>query len=243
MNNETQQHLFAQCKAYYSFENTLKICEKFIQDYSNPSTEIYLSVPYSFIQPISQKFNSPQIHIGGDCMLSADHGDFTETVCGKMLQDAHAKFVLIGTSDERVRLKTNPLSLKNKLTHALNSEISPFICLTDTEIDFQDGNSKNLLADQLQTLISDISIERLKTLHILYEAAWITESPWTSAENTLYKALTNFLDAVSEITPHHESLHLVAPVPAFSPELPEIFKKLQDTPYNFHGFSLGVLTL
>lgn len=248
---ENNDHLFAQCKAYHSYEETLKNCQSFVEKYGNDLNQIYLSVPFTFIKPLSEAFSNSKVQIGADSMLPVEQKDFTESVSTKMLIDAKASFVLVGTAKEReylknlnASLKKNAnASLKNKLKHAIDAKINPFLCINDTEIEFHDGKSKEILKNELCDFVNELSEEQLKGLHIMYDAAWISKSFWEASDDILFNAINNFSSAVNEVLAPEilSTIHLIAPIPEGSPEFAQIIEKLKNPPYKFHGFSLGTI--
>ena len=137
-------------------------------------------------------------------------------------------------------IKDKKLSLKNKVLAALRPDPS-FICVSETEIEYNDGKSKQVIAEQLNESTAGLSPEQQSNLHIYYDAAWMNKSPWSAASKVIQNACNTFYEAVSQafdpaILP---TLHLIAPVPAYSNDLPKIIADLQATPHPFFGFSLG----
>ena len=141
MGEPQKQLLFAQCKAYYPLENLIKQCEKLIHEHTATCSHIYISAPYLAVEPISKKFNSTNITIGAEKMLPVDDHAFTVTIAEKMLLQLDAKFVLIGTTEERQLCQSKNYSLKSRLKSALKMGITPFICISETWQEHEDGLS------------------------------------------------------------------------------------------------------
>lgn len=232
--------LLAQCKAYHTLEETLKLCEIFINKQAEAKPDIYISAPYTYIDPISQKFSPNGIHVGAENMLCSDDGTFTSSISGKMVKESGAKFVLIGTAQERQFIKDKKHSLTNKVQSALQNGIVPFVCIGESEHDFHDGHSKEVLTGQLNEVIAELTAEQKHKLHIVYDVAWINKSPWTAASKEIPKACNTFYDVVSAAFDPAvlKTLTLLAPVPAYSTDLPKIIAAI---PQHFNGYSFGFI--
>lgn len=241
MEKPTKPLILAQCMAYHTLEETLKLCEVFIAKQTPAQADIYLSAPHSYIRPLSEKFGPAGIHVGAESMLSADDGSFSKSISGNMLKDIDAKFVLIGTAQERQFIKDKKLSLTNKALSALQAGITPFICVSETEIEYHDGKSKEVIMQQLNETTAGLSHEQQSNLHIFYDAAWMNKSPWSAESNVIQTACNTFYEAVSKAFDPAvlSTLNLIAPVPAFSYDLPKIIADLQTASHPFYGFSLG----
>jgi len=243
MSTAQKSIVLIQCKSYHPLEDTLHTCETYINAPSAANATLYVSAPYSYIEHFSEKFGPAGIIIGSEKMLSCDDKAFTAAISDKILTQANAKFVLIGTTEERKICQVNGLSLKNKIKTALKAGLSPFLCIGETWEEFEDGNSKKILAEQLKEAIDGLSPEELNNVYFVYEAPWIDSGMWNNNDEILNTAYNNFKEVVHEATDPttHDTLHLIAAVPKNSLSLSDIIATIQKTPYSFAGLSLGIV--
>lgn len=241
MNIENPSILLAQCKAYHPIDDISKEIEALLKIDSTKDFNIHISLPFSYIEPISQKFPSREFHLGAESLLSAEEGSFTVSVNGKLLQEANAKFVLIGTPEDRI-FNNGPHQLKNKIKAALDNHIQPFVCVNDTLQEYQEKESKQILIAQIKECLEGFSTDDLKKIFIVYNAEWISRTPWEAKSPELEEAYSTFKEALQEALgpDHFPSLQLIAAIPAFSQDAAQLVQSLKA--HSFIGYSVGILS-
>lgn len=241
----TRPILLAQCKSYQTFEEVTKTVDHLIKMYPSSDFHLHLSLPYSFIEPIRQKVEGQEISVGAEVLLDADEGSFTASNAGNMLEKTGAQFVLIGTSQDRTSHSATSHHLKNKVRAVLNTKVPPFVCIGETLHDHQDQKSKEVLTNQLKDALEGFSAEELAPIHIVYNAEWISRTPWEAKSPELHQAYQTFHDVVNEVLGEgtvSKEQRIVA-IPAYSRDLPTVIRHLQEDPHSASGYSLGILTL
>lgn len=236
--------LFVQSKAYTPLEEVHKNCEALINARPSEQMTIYLSAPHSYIKPLEKKFGTHGIRVGAEEMLAVDDNTFTASIAGPILTNENAQFVLMGTAQERKFCQLKEHSLADKCKAALKEKIPPFVCIGETWQEHEEGQSKQILGQQLKALIEGIPSEELKGLHIVYNAVWINDSLWKVTDEILKNTYMVFREAVNEtIDPViRDTLHLIPAVPTRNQKLSEIASIMQSPPYLFAGISLGNIT-
>lgn len=232
--------LLAQCKAFHTVEDVSREIESLLKIHASKSLDIHISLPYSFIDTIREKFPAHEFKPGAEVMLDTNEGSFTGSIAGKMLEDAKVAFTLIGTTQDHLSHAHN---LKNNVTVALKSNVQPFICIEETLQEHQDKASKDVLLAQLKTCLEGLTPEVLKNIYIIYNAEWISRTPWEAASPELHDAYQIFRDVVNEAAGEGTipSSQLIVAIPAYSEDLPALIKSLQAQPSPFHGYSVGIL--
>ena len=237
--------LLVQCKANQSLEDVSKAITNLLKIQSPHDFNIHISLPYSFMEPISKKFANEKMHIGAENLLDTDEGSFTGSIAGKMLKEAKAAFVLIGTAQDRTSHSATSNHLKNKVKSALENNVHPFVCIGETLQEHQDKTAKNILISQLKDCLEGLSEEELKNIHLVYNAEWISRTPWEAESPELQEAYNIFREVViTALQPikFPPSQMLVA-VPAYSEDISKLIQSLQAAPEPFIGYSLGILGL
>lgn len=241
----TRPIVLAQCKAYQTLEEVSKIIDHLIALYPPHDFHLHVSLPYSFIESIRKKVEGQEISVGAEILLDADEGSFTASNAGRMLERTGAQFVLIGTSQDRTSHSASSNHLKSKVKAVLTTKVPPFVCIGETWHDHHDRKSKEILTDQLKDVLEGLSTEELAPIHLIYNAEWISRTPWEADSPELRQSYQTFHDVVNEVLGEgtiSKEQRLVA-VPAYSRELPKIIRYLQEDPESASGYSLGILTL
>lgn len=230
--------LLSHYKAYHTLEETAAQIEKLIDQQKDSNVQLCVALPYTFIAPISEHFAGQKVIFGAEHMLSINENTFPASIAVKMIKEAGAKFVMVGSRDERKNLATDESELHHKIVKALNAGIAPIICITDTEEECLSGSSKATLSTQLNAALSDLTPAQLHGLYVLYDAAWITRSPWHESDTALQNAYKNFNEALAETLPSETIQHLkvMYGVPTYSIDLAQIIKT-----HPAKGYFLGTL--
>lgn len=228
----------AHFKAYHSLEETTKTIEILVKRLENTLLNLHIALPFSYIAPLTTQLSNEHITIGAETMLDTSPTSFPGTISSKMLKDAGAKFVLIGTSMERQDDTTKKTNYKEKVTSALKLSLTPILCINDSLQEFHEGSSQKILKDQLQDALKEIPSEQLLGLTILYDAAWINEAPWDPSSSVLQQAYQNFQEAIkSQFDPSiADQIKLIYAIPTHNPNLSKIREVLPSERY-----SLGTL--
>jgi len=239
----TRPFLLAQCKAFHSLEDVYKEIESLLKVERIKEFDIHISLPYSFIEPASKKFEADKIQFGAENLLNADEGCFTASIAGKILEEVKAKFVLIGAIQDRFSHAKDSHLLKNKLTTALGTQNKIFVCIGDTLQEYQDQLSKQILIAQLNDCLEGISEEDLKRLYVVYNAEWIARTPWEANSPELQEAYQTFIDAIKE-TPQLQNFNsnqLIVTIPAYSQDVSQLIQALKTRSHPFLNYSIGIL--
>lgn len=234
--------LLAQCKAFHSPEDVSKEIACLLKAESVKDFSIHISLPYSYIDPIKQQFGAEGIHVGAEIALGLDEGGFTKSIAGRMIKEANAEFVLIGASQD-LALTQNPVSLKNKLKDALEHKITPFVCISETLQQHQDKISKKILCDQLKEITEGVNSVDLASIFIVYNAEWISRTPWEAKSPELAEAYQTFREAVSEVFGAEtiSPKQLIVAVPGYSHDVPQLIESLKNGEHPINNFSIGIL--
>ena len=233
--------LLAQCKAYHSLDDIIKEIESILKIHSSKTHRLYISLPYTYIEPISQKFPDNQLKAGAEIFPHADKESFTHSIAGKMLETVRAQFVLVGTPQDRAFNTTE--NLKNKAKAVLENKIPLFICLNDTLQQFQDKTSSQTLLGQLKEITEGLSNDELKNAYIVYNAEWISSTPWEASSPELREAYSTFREVIKTAFEPGviNDAQLIVTIPAYSNDVSHIIAFLQKEQHPITGYSLGIL--
>lgn len=137
-----------------------------------------LALPFPFLEALTQELSATPLTLGATSMNNIAPGSFTETIATRLLKEANAKFVLLGTAFNRsLGVEDNEI-VRKKINAAIESDIVPIVCIGETFKEHSVGRSEEVLKMQLQGCLHDLTGEEWKKLQIVYEAPWINEIPF-----------------------------------------------------------------
>ncbi|MDJ1305586.1 MAG: triose-phosphate isomerase [Candidatus Midichloria sp.] len=120
-----------------------------------------------------------------DCSAN-DLGAYTGEVAAAMLYEIGCKYVIIGHSERRISCGEDNQTVGRKLVKALESKITPVICIGESLEVRNQGSTLEYLFKQLE----EIGISRNKKFVIAYEPIWAIGSGVTPSVDEV-KAIFN----------------------------------------------------
>lgn len=133
---------------------------------------IFIAPPYIAIAKCAELVEGKNIRIGGQNMCEEEEGPFTGEISVKMLKDAGASFVILGHSERRCHFHESNQRINKKLKQAINNNFPIILCVGETEEQYEAGDSKKVVAEQLDECLKGLKKEELNDLMIAYEPVW-----------------------------------------------------------------------
>lgn len=228
----------ASYKGYYPLEKTIEMIEQLAEKAKTTDFDLYITVPLDYLPKLKEHFAQKPLHFGAEMMLSADDSSFTQSVAGRVLANLQCPFVLIGTTEERLILKTSDASLKKKVVAAVESSLCPIVAIGESLHEYEDGHSIEVMKKQLHEDLGGLSPDQLAKVQVLYDAPWIANSCWGDDSAYVPKAYANFVKAVEDFFGEKTaSVPLYFSIPCFAEHLPKAPPKI-----SCRGYYFGVMT-
>ncbi len=235
----SKQPIFlATFKGYYSIDQTIAMVEQLLEKVKALAFPLHIAAPLDFITPLTKHFAEQPIAFGADIMPSSEPTAFTGSIAGLCLQKLGCKFALIGTAQERTIYALSGPALKNKIEEALKTEIHPIFAIGESLHEFEDSISEKIFSQQLSDTLEGLSKEQLDKISILYDAPWLSDSPWGDTSEYAPKAYGKFVKAIQDYFKSKGAApSLLFSIPCFAEHLP---KTPSDA--NCGGYYAGVFT-
>lgn len=153
------------------------------------AVDIVVCPSYVYIELAVIKCNDTPIEIGGQDCSHVMSGAYTGEVSPAMLSDLGCHWVILGHSERRqYHAEMGPM-IAAKLAAAIESGLSPILCVGETREQRESGEANAVVADQLSAVLHDR--ENLSGLVIAYEPVWaigtgLTASPEQAQEMHAY---------------------------------------------------------
>jgi triosephosphate isomerase (TIM) len=135
--------------------------------------EIVLAPPYTSIKPVADKLEGSNIKVGAqDVATETKHGAHTGEVCGDMIKDAGATYVIVGHSERRAMYAETDAIVNRKIRAALHFNLIPIVCIGETLTDREAGYAEKVVASQLERSLSELTASDLISIIAAYEPVW-----------------------------------------------------------------------
>lgn len=133
--------------------------------------EVVLAPNFLALQPLSQEVDRRRFKLAAQNAYFKDEGGFTGEVSFSMLREL-VHYVIIGHSERRIYFNESNEMIRDKVAASIRNGISPVLCIGETSTERSDGQTRQVLHDQLVTALSNLTSEDLDHVVIAYEPVW-----------------------------------------------------------------------
>lgn len=133
--------------------------------------EVVLSPSMLVLQPLSMQIDRRKFRLAAQNAYHKDMGAFTGEVSFSMLQDL-VHYVLVGHSERRIYFNESLETVRDKVTAAVRNGITPVLCVGETHEERHNGETKQVLHDQITTALSNLTSIDVQGVVIAYEPVW-----------------------------------------------------------------------
>ena len=123
-------------------------------------------------QAVERLWNVPEISVAAQTCHQQSMGAFTGEISAPMLRALDVDAVIIGHSERRNYFNETDADCAEKIRSCLNHELSPIFCVGETHQERQSGRAWEVIKNQLQTGLSQVSSEEIVDVVIAYEPVW-----------------------------------------------------------------------
>lgn len=137
------------------------------------SVRLWIAPPYTAIPAsISCMANTPFLAIGSQNVSMHDQGAYTGEVSAAMVRAEGCLFSLIGHSERRTLFSETNATIKEKIKRALDARLIPILCIGETIEEREQGKTRVVLEEMLDTTIGHLSFREARKLFLAYEPIW-----------------------------------------------------------------------
>ncbi len=133
--------------------------------------EVVLAPPMLAMQPISMQIDRRKFRLAAQNAYHKDEGAFTGEVSFTMLRDL-VHYCLVGHSERRKYFHDDLPTVRDKVKAAIRNDISPILCVGETQHERQEGLTRRVLHDQVSTALSNLTAREVMNVVIAYEPVW-----------------------------------------------------------------------
>ncbi len=133
--------------------------------------EVVLAPPMLHLQPLSLQIDRRKFRLAAQNAYFQDEGAFTGEVSFTMLREL-VHYVIVGHSERRQYFSEDLPMIRNKVKAAIRNEISPILCVGETQHERREGMTKRVLHDQVTTALSNLTSREIMEVTIAYEPLW-----------------------------------------------------------------------
>lgn len=133
--------------------------------------EVVLAPSMLVLQPLSLQIDRRKFRLAAQNAYHKDEGAFTGEVSFTMLQDL-VHYVIIGHSERRIYFNETLETIGEKVAAAVRNNITPVLCVGETHDERHNGETRQVLHDQIVTALKHLTADEVANVVIAYEPVW-----------------------------------------------------------------------
>lgn len=160
--------------------------------------EVVLAPTMLTLQPLSLQIDRRKFRLAAQNAYFRDEGAFTGEVSFTMLRDL-VHYVIVGHSERRHIFGENLDMVRDKMAAAVRNDIMPILCVGETKTERKDGETKQVLHDQLMTAFSNLTAREVRESVVAYEPVWSIGSGDIAKPDQVESAVTYIRKYVEDV--------------------------------------------
>lgn len=133
--------------------------------------EVVLAPSMMTLQPLSVQLDRRKFRLAAQNAYHRDEGAYTGEVSFTMLRDL-VHYTIVGHSERRQFFHEDLETVRDKVAAAVRNEITPILCVGETKHERQQGETKQVLHDQIMSALSNLTASEVGSMVISYEPVW-----------------------------------------------------------------------
>lgn len=135
------------------------------------SIEVVLAPNTMVLQPLSLQIDRRKFRLAAQNAFHKDEGPYTGEVSFTQLRDL-VHYVIIGHSERRIHFGEDLHMVRDKVTACVRNGITPILCVGETKTERRQGETKQVLHDQISTGLHGLTAREVANMVIAYEPVW-----------------------------------------------------------------------
>lgn len=151
--------------------------------HSSHSLQVVVAPSLVALQPLSLQVDRRKIKLAAQNFYHRDFGAFTGEVSISQLRNL-VDYAIIGHSERRHILGESDRDITLKVAAALRNGLTPVLCIGETSEERKNGETADVIRDQLLSGLEEVSSEDISKVIIAYEPVWAISSTKDSTPAT-----------------------------------------------------------
>ncbi len=164
-----------------SKESVQELLKGILAGMSEAKTDVAVCAPYIYIPLVQGVLEGTAIGYGSESISEHDSGAFTGEISGSMLNDFACQYAIVGHSERRTLFGEQDTDTANKFAAARKHGLTPILCVGELLEEREAGTTEEVVARQLDAVISLEGIESLSDAVIAYEPVWAIGTGMTAS--------------------------------------------------------------
>ena len=136
------------------------------------AVDVVVCPPFVYLAQVGKYLIASDIKLGAQDVCEHDSGAYTGEVSAPMLAELGCQFVIVGHSERRNLYGESSELVAGKFAAAQRSGMTPILCVGEQLEERENGNTEDVIARQLDSVLEQNGVTSLVHSVIAYEPVW-----------------------------------------------------------------------
>ncbi len=163
------------------------------------TVEVVVAPPFTALHVVFQSLQGSHISLAAQDLFYEAEGAYTGEISPEMLKDAGCRYVIVGHSERRALFGETDAIVKRKIRAALQSGLSPILCVGESLEERETGKTFDVLDRQLKGALAGCSDDDLSRIVMAYEPIWAIGTGKTATPEQANEVHSHVRNVLSEL--------------------------------------------
>lgn len=160
-------------KMHGGLKSNLQLLQDVVAGITNlQGVSVAVCVPFPYLAQAQSVLAGTPVVWGAQNVSEQVQGAFTGEVSAPMLQDFSCRYVLVGHSERRALYGESDALVAEKFAVALASGLSPVLCVGETLVQREAGQTVEVVAAQMKAVLDRVGVVAFSGAVVAYEPVW-----------------------------------------------------------------------
>lgn len=152
----------------------VELAKNIVAHRSEVSSEVSFIVcpPFTHIALVAEALKGSNVEFGAQNCAAEEKGAYTGEVSAQMIASLGCKYVILGHSERRQYYGETSETLNKKMVQVYANGLTPIYCVGENLSEREAGKHFDVVKQQLEEVIFNLTEEQFKNLVIAYEPVW-----------------------------------------------------------------------
>jgi triosephosphate isomerase len=141
-------------------------------EFCGAECDVAVCVPFPYLAQCQSLLSGSSLCLGAQDVSIYECGAYTGDVCAAMLLEFGCRYVIVGHSERRAYFGETSELVAQKALIAVEKGLIPIVCIGETLEQREAGQTKEIVLQQLDAVLSVIAAADLAKIVIAYEPVW-----------------------------------------------------------------------
>lgn len=168
-------------------------------------TEVWVAPMTVSLAHVLGELRDSKIRVGAQNSHWTNAGAFTGETSLAALRDLGALFTILGHSERRTYFGETSEVVAQRMKAALEAEITPVVCIGETDLERTSGHTEQVLKEQLLPVFAQLTSETASRVVLAYEPVWAIGTGKVASEKEIEETHRYIISLWQEQGYQHEA--------------------------------------